>query len=92
MSGRRGWGLQRVVYTGVPPFDVLTMRARADGFVLTFTEAIDPASVESLAGQAMASFTYERWEKYGSPEIDRRTHARSTSRHPSSFIQSGEME
>jgi hypothetical protein len=70
--GRRAWGLQRLVYTGVPPFEVLEVKAQPDGFMLTFTEPIDPATAADPAGYAMSSFTYRRWATYGSPEIDRR--------------------
>jgi hypothetical protein len=39
-EGGRPWGLQRVVFTGVTPFEVLTMEARPDGFSLRFTRSI----------------------------------------------------
>lgn len=69
--GRRPWGLQRLLYTGVAPFEVLSMEARPDGFQLTFTEPVDPASAALPASYSMQSFTYLRHEKYGSPEVER---------------------
>ncbi|MEE8156323.1 MAG: hypothetical protein V3T53_15320 [Phycisphaerales bacterium] len=71
--GRRPWGVQRVVYTGVLPFEINEMRAQADGFVLTFTKPVDPVTAGNPANYAMESFTYQRHEKYGSPEIDRQS-------------------
>jgi len=72
--GRRQWGLQRVVYTGLPPFDLHSIRARPDGFELTFTAPIDEERGGDPAAYAVESFTHERTERYGAPEIDRRTH------------------
>jgi glucose/arabinose dehydrogenase len=70
--GNRPWGIQRLVYTGTMPFEVLEMRARPDGFELVFTEPVDPGTASAPSSYAMASFTHHFWEKYGSPEIDRR--------------------
>ncbi|HZU37520.1 MAG TPA: hypothetical protein VFA18_16485, partial [Gemmataceae bacterium] len=46
----RGWGsrgphpyaLERLVWTGKTPFEIKEMKARPDGFELTFTESVDP--------------------------------------------------
>jgi hypothetical protein len=73
--GRRPWGLQRVVYTGKPPFEILQVRANHDGFTLRFTKPVNAISAGRLSSYTLASFTYERWERYGSPEIDREEHA-----------------
>ncbi len=72
--GRRPWGLQRCVYTGVEPFEVLHMRVEPAGFVLTFTQPVDPVTAARADSYELESFTYHRHEKYGSPEIDRRRH------------------
>ena len=69
--GRRAWGLQRLVYTGLLPFEVHEMRARPDGFELTFTKPLERRTAGDVTSYSMASFTYHRWEKYGSPEIER---------------------
>ena len=76
--GRRPWGVQRVVYTGVMPFEIKEMRAQHDGFVLTFTKPVDPVTAGNPANYAMESFTYQRHEEYGSPEIDRQSLSIST--------------
>ena len=73
--GGRSWGLQRVVYTGVLPFEVLHMRIAPDGFDLEFTKPVDPRTAGQPASYELGSFTYHRSEKYGSPEIDHRRHA-----------------
>jgi glucose/arabinose dehydrogenase len=71
--GSRPWGLQRIVFTGLVPFEVKTMEARPDGFELTFTQRVDPAAAADAVSYRMSSFTYHRHEKYGSDEIDRRS-------------------
>jgi hypothetical protein len=69
--GRRPWGLQRLVYTGVVPFEIHEIRAMPDGFTISFTQPIEPSSAADRSSYAASSFTHHRWEKYGSPEIDR---------------------
>ena len=69
--GRRSEGLERLIWTGDVPFEILHMRAQPDGFALTFTAAIDPASVPEFQERAqLLSYTYLHQEEYGSPEID----------------------
>ena len=54
----RGWGsrgskpfaLERMNWSGKVPFEVHEMRAKTDGFELTFTQPVDKASIENLAG------------------------------------------
>ena len=72
--GRRSWGLQRLVYTGVLPFEVLHMRAAAQGFTLECTSAVDPDTASRPESYELTSFTYHRVEKYGSPEVDHQRH------------------
>jgi len=72
--GTRPWGLQRIVYTGVLPFEMLEIHAMPDGFEITFTKPIDRAAAADMTSYAMASFDYERWQKYGAPEINRQEH------------------
>ncbi len=74
----RGWGarggkpyaLQRLVWTGKTPFEIHEMRARPDGFELTFTEPVDPASAADPASYALETYTYIYQSDYGSPEVD----------------------
>lgn len=76
----RGWGsvggqihgLQRVVYTGVEPFEVLEMSVTPDGWRLAFTQPIDRAVAAAPERYLLQSYTYHYWDTYGSPEINRR--------------------
>ena len=74
----RGWGarggkryaLDRVIWTGETPFEILEMRIQKDGFELEFTKPVDKASAESLDSYEMKTHTYVFQGKYGSPRVD----------------------
>jgi hypothetical protein len=46
------------------------MRARPDGFELTFTHPVDAKTASDPASYKMREFTYIYRSKYGSPEVD----------------------
>lgn len=77
----RGWGsvgnkpfaLERLDWTGKVPFEIHEMRAKPDGFELTFTEPVDPATAAKLDGYKMTTYTYIYQSSYGSPEVDHTT-------------------
>ncbi len=74
----RGWGAQggkpfcfeRVEWTGKVPFEIHEMRAKPDGFELTFTQPVDAATAGDVASYAMRAFTYAYREEYGGAEVD----------------------
>ncbi len=76
-GSNRGWGarggklfaMERVDWTGKTPFEIHEMRAKPDGFTLTFTKPVDPASV-SEDTFSMEAFTYLYQKSYGSPEVE----------------------
>ena len=68
--GTRDFALERLVWTGKTPFEVLTMRAKSDGFVLSFTEPVDPVTAGDPKSYSMRTFTYIYQASYGSPEVD----------------------
>jgi hypothetical protein len=75
---RRGWGsfggkdygLQRLVYTGVLPFEIHAVKLTKDGFDLSFTKPLDAKSAERLESYSVGSHTYYYWSTYGSPPQD----------------------
>ncbi len=77
----RGWGsrgprpfsIERLVWTGKVPFEVHEMRARHDGFELTFTRPVDAESAGKVESYRMKTFTYIYQSAYGSPEVDATT-------------------
>ncbi len=74
----RGWGsrgnkpfaLERLVWTGQVPFEVHEMRAKRDGFELTFLHPVDPNATGDAASYQMQTYTYIYRSDYGSPEVD----------------------
>ncbi len=77
----RGWGsrgnkpfsIERLVWTGKVPFEIHEMRAKPDGFELTFTQPVDPATAEKAESYVLKTFTYIYQAAYGSPEVDATT-------------------
>ena len=75
----RGWGshgknpfsFQRVNWTGKVPFEVHEMRAKPDGFELTFTHPATATSLSDLASYKMEAYTYIYQSSYGSPVVDK---------------------
>jgi hypothetical protein len=76
----RGWGslgpkeagLERLVWTGEVPFEILAMRATAEGFTLEFTEPVDAASAADPSSYAFESYTYLLHDTYGSDEVEKK--------------------
>lgn len=74
----RGWGsrgskpfaVERLDWTGKVPFEIHEMRARPDGFELTFTQPVDQATASDVASYAMTTYTYIFQASYGSPQVD----------------------
>jgi glucose/arabinose dehydrogenase len=77
----RGWGsrgpkpfaIERLIWTGKVPFEIHEMRAKPDGFELTFTQPVDPATAGAVESYRMNTFTYIYQASYGSPEVDQTT-------------------
>ena len=68
--GTRSYGLERLVWTGKTPYEILKMEAQPDGFLLTFTAPVDPTAASKPSSYAMKSYTYKYDKAYGSPELD----------------------
>jgi glucose/arabinose dehydrogenase len=77
----RGWGsrgphpfaIERLVWTGKVPFEIREMKALPDGFELTFTKPVDPATAGKAESYVLKTFTYIYQSIYGSPEVDQTT-------------------
>ena len=77
----RGWGsrgtkpfaLERLTWNGQVPFEIHEMRAKPDGFELTFTEPVDPETAAAPESYVMQTYTYIFQASYGSPEVDHTT-------------------
>ncbi len=69
--GTASYGLQRLVWTGKTPFEILAMRAKPNGFELTFTRPVDPRSAADPASYRFQNYSYNYHASYGSDEIQR---------------------
>ena len=74
----RGWGsrgggdyaLERLVWTGKVPFEILAMKATPDGFELEFTSPVEKATAADPKSYSARGFTYVFQSAYGSPVVD----------------------
>ena len=69
-TGKDNFGLQRLVWNGLTPFEINTIHAKSDGFEISFTQPVDVKSVKNAASYALRSYIYEYHHQYGSPIIN----------------------
>ncbi|MCZ2476293.1 hypothetical protein [Aquirufa ecclesiirivi] len=69
-TGKDDFGLQRLVWNGITPFEINMIEARTDGFEISFTQAVDVNSVKKAASYALRSYIYKYHHQYGSPIVD----------------------
>lgn len=69
--GPKKFGLERLVWTGVTPFEIREIKAQPDGFLLTFTQPVDRATAEKPESYGVTSFTYLWHQEYGSAPANR---------------------
>jgi hypothetical protein len=67
--GQAEYGLQRLVWRGAMPFDLVEVTARREGFRLRFSSPVDPASALPAAFR-LRNWTYDHHEDYGCPLRD----------------------
>lgn len=72
-TGNKQFGLQRLEWTGKTPFEIKTMKALDDGFLLEFTKPVDKNTASDVANYNMVSFTYKYHKTYGSPIEQKQT-------------------
>ena len=69
--GTASYGLQRLVWTGLTPFEMKEIRALPNGFRVVFTKPVDPQSAADPDSWRLASHTYLYHATYGSDEIQK---------------------
>lgn len=67
------FGLQRLRPNGTTPFEMRSIRARADGLMVQFTLPADAASERPETYQ-VRSWRYEPTVRYGGPKVDVKSH------------------
>lgn len=76
-TGPKRYGLQRLTWSGVRPFEILRVTPLRDAFMFEFTQDLpdDGASADRLGEYKVTSYTYEYHPDYGSAEMDKKEHA-----------------
>jgi hypothetical protein len=69
-TGKENYGLQRLVWSGKIPFEIKTMKAQDDGFILEFTKPVNKDMAENPSAHQVTSFNYKYHNTYGSPIVD----------------------
>lgn len=72
-TGPEMYGLQRLRWSGETPFEIKTIKAQPDGFLLEFTQPVDMDSAANPAAYEVTSFTYHYWNRYGSKIMNPQT-------------------
>lgn len=69
-TGKKEFGLQRLVWNGNIPFEIKTMKAKDDGFELEFTKPVNKTIAAKPETYQITSFNYKYHFNYGSPIVD----------------------
>ncbi|MBX2816427.1 MAG: auracyanin family protein [Saprospiraceae bacterium] len=69
-TGKDKFGLQKLTWTGVVPFEVLQVNAESDGFRVSFTKEVDRRTAANPESYLINDFTYQYHHLYGSPVVD----------------------
>ncbi len=72
-TGPELYGLQRLRWTGKMPFEMKTIKAQPDGFLIEFTQPVNPVSASDPKSYEVTGFTYRYWSTYGSKAINQQT-------------------
>lgn len=67
-------GLQKLTPTGKTAFEMTSVSAQHDGFVIEFTKPVSKAWLKDQANYGITSWTYEPTAEYGGPKVDERAH------------------
>jgi len=69
-TGKKLYGLQKLKWTGNTPFEMKSVVAQSDGFLITYTEPVDRRSAANPESYSVTDFTFKYHHLYGSPVID----------------------
>lgn len=69
-TGKEEFGLQRLVWNGKTPFEIKTIKAQDDGFLLEFTKPVNVDDGKKTSAYQVTTFNYKYHSNYGSPIVD----------------------
>lgn len=72
-AGKERYGLERLSYTGAPTFEMLAVRARANGLEIEFTEPLPEGQGWESVDYEVRQWRYEPTAEYGGPKLDEKT-------------------
>lgn len=67
--GPEPYGIDRMKWNGTTPFEIHSIHARADGFLLNFTRPVDKELAAETDSYSITDFTYLYHSNYGSPIV-----------------------
>jgi cytochrome c len=73
-EGKERYGLEKIKYNGRPTFEMLAVRAKANGFEIEFTQPLAPENGNSPDEYEVQSYRYVPTADYGGPKVDEKTH------------------
>ena len=71
--GHRSYGMERLSWNGITPFEIQRINAQPQGFKITFTKPLATESTITSSSVGIRSYTYHYHSSYGSEEIDRKS-------------------
>ncbi|MDX1945472.1 MAG: hypothetical protein SFU86_08685 [Pirellulaceae bacterium] len=72
VRGIKPFALERIQWSGKLPFEMNRITIRPDGFNITFTKPVDPATGGLAESYGISAFTHPYHAGYGGPEVDQR--------------------
>ena len=69
-TGKEKFGLQRLNWTGMTPFEMEKVNIKPDGFEITFTKEVDRRLASNPDSYNITDFNYKYHHLYGSPPIN----------------------
>lgn len=70
-TGGKMYGLQKLVWKGKVPFEMKTIKATSEGFLIEFTHPVDPVTARDRSAYEIINFNYKYQARYGSPVVDK---------------------
>ncbi|MCW5939523.1 MAG: DUF1080 domain-containing protein [Fimbriimonadaceae bacterium] len=69
-EGKQRFGLQRLVWNGAVPFEMLKVEAKTNGLLVTLTEPLAKGAGANPSDYRLEQWRYEPTAAYGGPKID----------------------
>ncbi|MGV3503018.1 MAG: PA14 domain-containing protein [Adhaeribacter sp.] len=69
-AGKLGYGLQKLSFNGQVPFEMLAVRAKANGLEIEFTEPLQPGAGLKPTDYTVRQWWYKPTARYGGPKMD----------------------